>query len=120
MEEVKFNFEDLRVYQKALDFVDTTYEITRKFPKEEKAELVSQIRRAVVMIPVKIAEGFMRRSPREKENAYKVSQASIEELKYYLILSKDLKYLKDNEEILLAVDEVGRMLTGLVRSTKNK
>jgi len=36
MEEVKFNFEDLRVYQKALDFVDTTYEITRKFPKEEK------------------------------------------------------------------------------------
>ena len=94
--------------------------LTKKFPKEEKNELVSSMRTAATRIPVKIAEGFMRRSPKDKEVSYKESQDAIEELKYYLILAKDLSYVKDNEELLLSVDEVGRMLTGLVRSTKNK
>lgn len=42
MEEEKFNFEDLSVYKKAFNFVDATYKITRKFPKEEKYGLISQ------------------------------------------------------------------------------
>jgi four helix bundle protein len=49
-----------------------------------------------------------------------MSQDAIEELKYYLILAKDLEYVKDTEELMLAVNEVGRMLTGLVRSARNK
>lgn len=57
MENPKFNFEELKVYQKALDFVDQVYETTRKFPKEEKYGLISQYRRASVSISLNIAEG---------------------------------------------------------------
>jgi four helix bundle protein len=112
------DFRQLNVWQKAHKLVLDIYELTKKYPKEEKSELVSLMRKSAMSIPIKIAEGFMRRSPREKERSYKVSQEALEELKYYLILSKDIEYLKDNEEILLSVEEVGRMLTGLVRSTK--
>jgi four helix bundle protein len=113
------DFRQLNVWQKAHKLVLDVYEITKKFPKEEKTELVSQMRQAAMAIPIKIAEGFMRRSPADKEKAYKETQEALEELKYYLILSKDLEYLKEDEEILLATEEVGRMLTGLVRSVRS-
>lgn len=112
------DFRQLNVWQKAHKLVLDVYEMTKKFPKEEKTELVSQMRKAATMIPIKIAEGFMRRSPKEKEGAYKFSQEALEEVKYYLILSRDLEYLKEDDDILQSVEEVGRMLTGLVRSVR--
>lgn len=118
MSEKLTDFRQLNVWQKAHKLVLDVYQLTKKFPKEEKPELVARMRMAAMTIPVKIAEGFMRRSPRDKERSYKISQDALEELKYYLILSKDLEYMKEGDEILLAVEEVGRMLTGLVRSTR--
>lgn len=53
MENPKFNFEELKVYQKALDFVEHVYTETNKFPSEEKYGLTSQYRRASVSIPFK-------------------------------------------------------------------
>lgn len=119
MPEKLTDFRQLNVWQKAHKLVLDIYEITKKYPREEKSELVSRMKIAAMTIPIKIAEGFMRRSPKEKESSYKISQEALEEVKYHLILSKDLEYLKDNEEIFQAVDEVGRMLTGLVRSTRS-
>ncbi len=57
MDDVKFNFEDLKVYRKALDFVDMVYDITEKFPKNEKYGLTSQYTRAAQSIALNIAEG---------------------------------------------------------------
>lgn len=57
MENPKFKFEELKVYQKSLDFVDDVYSITKKFPKEEIYGLTSQYKRASVSIPLNIAEG---------------------------------------------------------------
>lgn len=57
MEEVKFNFEDLKVYQKALDFVDLVYLFTSKFPEREKYGLSSQFNRSAVSIALNTAEG---------------------------------------------------------------
>lgn len=57
MENPKFKFEELNVYQKSLDFVDDVYSITKKFPKEELYGLTSQYKRASVSIPLNIAEG---------------------------------------------------------------
>jgi len=57
MENVKFKFEDLTVYQRSLDFVDDVYGVTRKFPKEEIYGLASQYKRAAISIPLNIAEG---------------------------------------------------------------
>jgi four helix bundle protein len=110
------DFQQLNVWQKAHKLVIEVFEITKKFPKDERDGMVPLIRRTAMTIPAKIAQGFMRRHPRDKEEAYRQSQDAIEELKYYLILSRDLKLLKDSDEVILGVDEVGRMLTGLVRS----
>jgi four helix bundle protein len=52
-----FEFEKLRIYQKAMDFIDKVYEVTRKFPAEEKFGLVDQFRRAFVSIALNTAEG---------------------------------------------------------------
>ena len=56
-QEVKFNFEELKVYQKALDFIDFAYALTAKFPKEELYGLSSQFNRAAVSIALNTSEG---------------------------------------------------------------
>lgn len=57
IEDVHFSFEDLKVYQKALDFVDYVYSLTAKFPREELYGLTSQFNRAAVSIALNTAEG---------------------------------------------------------------
>ncbi len=119
MPEKLTDFRQLNVWQKAHKLVLDVYEITRKYPKDEKTEMVSNIRNHACSIPILIAQGFMSRSPRDKSVFYKGTLESLEALKYYLILSKDLDYIKNTEELMLAVEEVGRMLTGLVRSVRS-
>ena len=57
MENVHFNFEDLKIYQKALDFIDHVYDLTAKFPKQELYGLTSQFNRAAVSIALNTSEG---------------------------------------------------------------
>lgn len=109
-------FEDLEVWKKAHQLVLETYKITRAFPVEEKFGLVSQMRRAAVSIPANIAEGFKKRTLKDKSHFYNISQGSLEELRYYLILSVDLGYSKDNKDLISLSEEVGRMLYGLIKS----
>jgi len=109
------SFKDLLVWQKAHELVMEIYKITKTFPQEERFGLVSQMRRGAVSIPSNIAEGFVKRSIRDKNNFYNVAQGSLEELKYYLILSEDLGYAQ-NENLLLKADEVGKLLNRLLSS----
>ena len=67
------------------------------------------MRRASVSVPANIAEGFFRRSKRDKADFYTIAHASLQELRYYLILSKDLEYIETNKETLptdLKEDEI--------------
>jgi len=57
MDEEGFDFENLKVYQKALGYVDFVYEITKGFPKEELFSLTDQFKRASISICLNIAEG---------------------------------------------------------------
>jgi four helix bundle protein len=109
------SFKDLIVWQKAHELVIEIYTMTKIFPHEEKFGLVSQMRRAAVSIPANIAEGFVKRSIRDKSNFYNIAQGSLEELKYYLILSQDLGYAQ-NENLLLKANEVGKLLNRLLSS----
>ena len=84
-------FQDLIVWQKSHEFVLSVYQLTRLFPREEIYGLTSQFRRAAVSIAANIAEGFRRRSRADKARLMNISQASIEECRYYLILARDLK-----------------------------
>ena len=95
------SFEDLQVWQKAHQFVLAVYKATEHFPNTENYGLTSQFRRASVSIPANIAEGYKRLSKAEKLRFYNVSQASLEECRYFIILSRDLNYTdKDTSRIL--------------------
>lgn len=91
------SFTDLRMWQQAHRFVLETYELTINFPKHELFGLISQFRRAAVSIPANIAEGYKRLSKTEKLRFFNIAQASLEECRYYIILSTDLKYI-DNRQ----------------------
>ncbi len=69
-------------------------------------------------VPANIAEGFRRRSSKDKLHFYNISESSLEELRYYFILSRDLEYWRTNEAETLAADAetVARLLGGLMRS----
>ncbi len=109
-------FQDLEVWKKSHRVVLRIYSLTKDFPKDEKFGLVSQMRRAAVSIPANLAEGFKKRTQKDKSNFYNIAQGSLEEIRYYLILARDLNYLSDSKELIDSVDEIGKMLHGLIRS----
>ena len=85
-------FTDLIAWQESHKLVLLIYEETKKFPKEEIFILTSQMRRAAISITSNIAEGFGRRSYKEKVQFYYLAQSSLTELKNQIITSKDIKY----------------------------
>ena len=110
------SFKDLDVWKKAHFLVLTLYKDTANFPTEEKFGLVSQLRRAVVSVPANIAEGFKRISNVEKIRFYNIAQSSLEEVRYFLLLSRDLGYSKHYDEYEKEAEEVAKMLAGLIKS----
>ncbi len=95
-------FEDLLVWQKAHEFVLLVYKETKTFPKDELYGLTSQFRRAAVSIPSNISEGFKKKGKLDKLRFYNISQGSLEECRYYIILSGDLGYVSaDVNELLM-------------------
>src|SRR6266478_2775108 len=93
------SFRDLRVWQKAHQFVLAVYRYSESFPEREKYGLAHQLRRAAVSIPANIAEGFGKRSQAEKGRFLNIAEGSVEECRYYLILSPDLGY-GQNESLM--------------------
>ena len=114
------SFQDLIVWQKAHRLVLDIYKTTKDFPKDEIFILVSQIRRAAVSIPANIVEGYRRKSLKDSVNFYYIANASLEELRYHMLLSKDLKYLEDikYEKLELQMNEVSKILNGWLKSQK--
>ncbi|MGH7799415.1 MAG: four helix bundle protein [Thermodesulfobacteriota bacterium] len=108
-------FEDLVVWKKAHEFVLAMYRHTASFPKHEIYGLTIQMRRAAISIPANIAEGFKKRSKLDKARFMNIAQGSIEECRYYLILSKDLSYV-DTSGLMDALEEVSRLLESYTKS----
>jgi len=109
MREPAKSFQDLIVWQKAHTFVLQVYAVTRGFPREERYGLSSQFRRAAVSVPANIAEGFRKQSKQEKARLLNISEGSLEECRYYLILAHDLGHL-DKRPLWKLTEEVGRLL----------
>ena len=114
------SFQGLNVWRHAHQLTLQVYELTQEFPPEERYGLTSQMRRAAVSVPANIAEGFKRQGIKDKLKFYNIAEGSLEELKYYFILAKDLTYLESNDKLLLAAEQVSRELNGLIASTRRR
>jgi len=109
------SFQDLIVWQKAHQLVLSIYRYSNNFPKTEMYGLTLQIRRAGVSVPANIAEGFKKRSKTDKCRFMNIAQSSLEESRYYLILSNDLGY-GDTSALMVQVEEVSKLLEAYYRS----
>ena len=112
-------FEDLKVWQKAHQLVIKIYRLSKGFPKHEMFGLTSQLRRAAISVPANIAEGFKRVTLPDKLRFYNIAQSSLEEVRYYFILSRDLKS-PQTIELTEDIEEVSRLLEALMKSMKKK
>jgi four helix bundle protein len=108
-------FRDLEVWKLAHQFVLSIYKLTEGLPKHEMFGLTSRLRRAAVSVPANIAEGFKKRTPADKAKFYNISQGSLEECRYYLILIHDFQYA---ETIRLQdeIDRVARVLDAYMKA----
>ncbi len=107
-------FEDLIVWQKAHRLVLSIYRFTEKFPSREVYGLASQFRRAAISVPANIAEGFKKRGKPDKARFLNIAQGSLEECRYYVILSTDLNY-GDGHALMPQLEEVSKLLEGYAR-----
>ena len=109
------SFQDLEMWRLSHTWVLKIYKVTESFPRHEMFGLTSQLRRAAVSVPANIAEGFRRRSAAEKARFYNISQGSLEECRYYLILANDLGYAS-TAELQNELDRIGRIIDSYVRA----
>ncbi len=91
------------------------YRFTENFPGKEIYGLTSQLRRAAVSIPANIAEGFKKRGKPDKVRFLNIAQGSLEECRYYLILSVDLHY-GSGVDLIQQLEEVSKILESYARS----
>lgn len=110
-------FTDLIVWQKAHKFVLSVYRFTSGFPKEEIYGLTSQLRRAAVSIAANIVEGFKKTGTADKIRYLNISQGSLEECRYYLILTNDLGY-GQTDILEEQIDEVAKLIAAYSNAVK--
>ena len=111
-------FQDLIVWQKAHALTLNVYGATKGFPSDERYGITSQIRRAAYSVPANIVEGHSRKGKKEFQQFLSIAAGSLSELRYFLMLSKDLGYLEPHafEELWKDAEEVGRILFSFSRS----
>jgi four helix bundle protein len=116
------SYRDLVAWQKGMRFVAQIYEVTQRFPPEERYGLTNQLRRACVSVPSNIAEGQARFSQKEFHHFLSQARGSLVEIETQLLIAKELKYLQPAraEGLLAAADELGKILNGLIASIKNR
>ena len=111
-------YKDLVAWQKAMTMVTNVYEVTKSFPSDERFGLISQIRRCAVSVPSNIAEGQARNTPGEFKQFLGIARGSLAELTTQLMIAQNLGYLSNEDPAISMADEVGRILTGLIKSLR--
>ena len=115
------SWRDLEVWKLAHNLVLKVYEITKCFPNDERFRLIDQICRSAASVPTNIAEGKGRSSLKEYLQFLSIARGSVEEVKYLLLLCRDLGYIPEStySEMADEYDQVARMLNGLMRSLRS-
>ena len=113
-------FRDVMAWKRAHEFVLAFYETKPMFPEDEKYALVSQFQRAAVSIAANIAEGYKKLSKADKLRFFNIAQGSLEECRYYIILSHDVGYYTKEmaNKMWLKIEEVSTVLNAYCKAIK--
>ncbi len=103
-----------------MDAIESVYRLTEKFPSEERYGLISQMRRAAVSVASNVAEGAARKGSQEKIQFLTIARSSLSELDAQLEISVRIGFLNENDyqKIDESLDEISRMLQGLIQSCR--
>ena len=114
------NFEQLEAWRTARELVRFVYSIFRRKPAALDFGLRDQVQRAAVSAMTNIAEGFERVHFAEKLQFYNVARASCGEVRSLSYVMLDASYVSDSEHenLLELVAQTGRLVSGLIRSTR--
>lgn len=114
------SFTDLEAWRVGHQLVLYIYKATKSFPKEEQFGLTSQMRRAAVSITSNIAEGFSRKTAKEKIQFYYTALGSLTELQNQLLVAKDLSYLSNtiSGQITEVTIQANKLIHGLIKTAK--
>ena len=118
MSEPTRSYRDLIAWQKAMDLIPPVYALVKKLPTEERFELGSQLRRAIVSVPANIAEGQARQSSNEFRQYLSIARGSLAEVDTLVEIGVRLKYWEPEQLISLSAQiiELRRIIQGLIRS----
>jgi four helix bundle protein len=111
---------DLDFWKTAMDFVTDVYEVTGKFPENERYGLTSQIRRAAVSIPSNLAEGSARSHLKEIIQFLYMSLGSIAELDTQFEIARRLSYISADSTLFLTIERLRKMNIRLIQSYKRR
>ncbi len=122
MEEYKFSFEKLDVWQNSRIFVKSVYQIIGKLPIEEKFAISNQLRRSSVSVSSNIAEGSSRLSPKEKIRFVEIAYGSLLETYCQIQLCIDLGYISDidTSDCKKLIIKISKQLSSLKKSIETK
>jgi four helix bundle protein len=111
-------YRDLEVWQKSMDLLVEIYKVAKHFPRDEQFGLINQIRRSVVSIPANIAEGYGRLHRGDYLRSLSIARGSLTETETHLLVAVRLEYItRDQAKHTWGLSqEVGRLLSGLIRS----
>ena len=112
----------LKIWEAAHQMVLEIYRSTAEFPGTEKFGLVDQLKRAASSVPANIVEGQSRNTTKEYLQFLYNARGSLEEVRYFLLLSKDLQFLSPEkyENLEHGYENVSKMLNGLIKSLKTR
>ena len=118
---MSFSFKDIIAWQKAHQFVLLVYKVTKNFPEWESYALCSPFQRAAVCLAANIAEGYKSFRIAAKLRLLNVAQGSLEECRYYVLLSKDLGYIPENAYLCLnnSIEETSKFLNLYCKAITN-
>ena len=114
------DYKELIVWQRSIVLVTDVYHLARSLPKEELYALSDQIKRCAVSIPSNIAEGSGRNTTKEFVQFLYIALGSASELETQLIIGKNIGFFKDLNKYFQEINEIRKMLNGLINALKNK
>lgn len=121
MSEIK-SYKDLLIWKKGILIVEIVYELVKTFPQEEIYALSSQLKRASVSIPSKIAEGYGRNTDKSFSHFLDIARGFLFVIETQLILAKELGFIanfKLFDELLILIEEQSKMINAFSKKLKN-